>query len=82
MIVAFACCDNGQEVPKSVASMIINSLATEIWHEAFLECKSLASIALPNGVTKIGNKAFHKCLSLLTSIKIPNSVSATIGSND
>ncbi len=44
---------------------------TEIWVEAFSDCKQLQSITIPQGVTYIGNYAFSGCSSLV-NVTVPD----------
>lgn len=49
---------------------------TEIWLNAFADCKQLQSVAIPDGLSYIGNYAFLNCTSLV-GIDIPEG--ATLG---
>ena len=46
---------------------------TNIYDNAFKECKEITSVILPNGIINIGDFSFYYCFNL-SSIVIPNSV--------
>lgn len=58
---------------KDISIVSIPDDVTDIWEDAFEDCKNLTNITIPGSVTRIGNGAFKHCNSL-TSITIPEGV--------
>ncbi len=47
-----------------VKKVVINSGATDIAHQAFMDCAELTSVTIPSTVTKVCDLAFYGCESL------------------
>lgn len=58
---------------RTLTSVTIGKLVTEIDIIAFRGCDNLTKVTIPNSVTEIGSGAFMNCTSL-ANITIPNSV--------
>lgn len=66
-------CDPNVSGSLEIPAEIDGYAVTEIFNEAFSECKFLESIIIPEGVKSIGNNAFFGC-SALKNVTIPKEV--------